>query len=269
MTIDPARLLDGMDLVVFDKDGTLIDFHLMWDAWTATLVDRLGPAAGDAVHAAMHAAMGTDPHDGAAAPVAPLPGSIMARLRAVAVAVLRAHGTPEPERVVDAVWVPPDAIRSARPLTDLPALFRALAGDGRRIGVVTADDRLATTDTLVFLGVDRWVEALVCADDGLPLKPAPDMFLRACAELGVPPSRAAMVGDTPADLLMGRAAGAGLVIGVLSGAGDRSRLAPHADGILGSVADLCDGPALSGAHHEASRFGERCPPRTGSPRAAG
>jgi phosphoglycolate phosphatase len=46
------------------------------------------------------------------------------------------------------------------------------------------------------------------------------------------------VGDTPADLAMGRAAGVGMVVGVLSGLGGRADLEPYADLIVGSVAEL-------------------------------
>ena len=47
-----------------------------------------------------------------------------------------------------------------------------------------------------------------------------------------------MIGDSIADLRMGRGAGAGLVIGVLSGVGTPAELAPLADVVLGSVAEL-------------------------------
>ena len=32
---------DGIELVIFDKDGTLIDFHAMWGGWAETLAERL------------------------------------------------------------------------------------------------------------------------------------------------------------------------------------------------------------------------------------
>jgi phosphoglycolate phosphatase len=56
--------------------------------------------------------------------------------------------------------------------------------------------------------------------------------------VAVKPSRTAVVGDSLADLEMGRAAGAGRVIGVLSGVSGREDLEPFADAVVDSVADL-------------------------------
>jgi phosphoglycolate phosphatase len=47
-----------------------------------------------------------------------------------------------------------------------------------------------------------------------------------------------MVGDTLADLLMGQRAGAGLKVGVLTGAGDRTLLDRHADVVLPSIGEI-------------------------------
>jgi phosphonatase-like hydrolase len=61
-------------------------------------------------------------------------------------------------------------------------------------------------------------------------RPEPDMILGAMARLGVSdPAAVVVVGDTVSDLQAGTAAGAGAVIGVLSGAHDRATLAsaPH------------------------------------------
>ena len=52
-----------------------------------------------------------------------------------------------------------------------------------------------------------------------------------------------MVGDTAADLRMGRAAGAGLVVAVLTGVGGRADLAPLADAVIASVEELEVGAA--------------------------
>ena len=82
------------------------------------------------------------------------------------------------------------------------------------------------------------VAAIACGDDGVGVKPDPAMLLALCQATRVPPARTAMIGDTPADLAMGRAAGAGRVVAVLSGVGSLVELAPLADAVLGSVGEL-------------------------------
>jgi phosphoglycolate phosphatase len=126
------------------------------------------------------------------------------------------------------------------PLADLSALFGEVGAGGRRIAVVTTDDRAPTDATLRALGVRAAVAAMVCGDDGFPMKPAPDPVFALCQALQTEPARVAVVGDAPADLAMARAAGAGRVVGVLSGVGTAVDLAA-ADVVLGSVAELIAG----------------------------
>lgn len=164
----------------------------------------------------------------------------MARLRERARAVLIGAGLAgeEADRALDVAWHAPDPVGSAHPLTDLPVLLGGLRATGRRIAVATSDDREPTVRTIAALGIGGWIDAFVCADDGLPVKPAPDMVLHLCREIGIAPGRTAVVGDSAADLLMGRSAGARLVVGVLTGVGGRDDLAPLADIVVPSVADL-------------------------------
>jgi phosphoglycolate phosphatase-like HAD superfamily hydrolase len=96
--------------------------------------------------------------------------------------------------------------------------------------------------TLAALGVTGSLDAVVCADDGVPVKPAPDMVIHLCEVVGVQPARTAVVGDSPADLLMARAAGVAFVVGVLTGVGERSDLEPLADLVVESVEALWSGP---------------------------
>ena len=59
-----------------------------------------------------------------------------------------------------------------------------------------------------------------------------------CKAVGQSPAATVMVGDTPHDLRMGRNAGAGLVVGVLTGAAGERDLQPHADIVLPGIKDL-------------------------------
>jgi phosphoglycolate phosphatase-like HAD superfamily hydrolase len=235
--IDP---LEGIDLLVFDKDGTLIEFHLMWGAWVETLARRLEAAAGVDLRDGLYPLLGVDRPTGLVHAHGLLAATPMSRIREVVEAyVERAGRTPEVARAaVAAAWHAPDPVALAQPVTDLRVLLRRLRTRVGTFAVATSDDRSPTERTLAALGVAGEFAALACADDGIRTKPAPDPVLHLCARLGIEPGRTAVIGDSPADLLMGRAAGAARSIGVLTGVGDRASLEPFADLLLGSIAEL-------------------------------
>jgi phosphoglycolate phosphatase len=144
------------------------------------------------------------------------------------------------EAAVAKVWQTPDPVATAHPLADLIALFTTLQAHGCKIAVAPSADRTPTAATLAKLGLADFVAALACGDDGIPIKPEPDMVLTLCQNLNIPPANTVVIGDNVADLQMGRAAGAGLVIGVLSGVSAAEILTPHADIVLPSVAGLVE-----------------------------
>jgi phosphoglycolate phosphatase len=232
--------LDGIDLVIFDKDGTIIEFGSMWSGWAVAIADALRLEVGRSVDGPLFEMLGYDVATGVVRPGGGLAATPMARLRERTREVLVAEGLSdvEAERALAAAWHAPDPVGLAQPLADLPALFAGLRTSGRRVAIATSDDREPTERTLAAFGLTGAIDALVCADDGIPVKPAPDMVLSLCATTGIAPSRTAVVGDSAADLLMARAAGAGLAIGVLTGVGDRADLAPHADRLIDSVEEL-------------------------------
>ena len=211
----------------------------MWGGWARELGTRLEATARRPVAGDVFAAIGFDPSSGRVAAGGPLATSTMAAIEDVVATVLRrwCPSVAAARRVTEAAWFVPDPVTLATPLADLPALFGAIRAGGRRIAVVTTDDRAPTDATLRALGVRVAVEAMVCGDDGFAMKPAPDPVFAVCQALSSEPARVAVVGDSPADVAMARAAGAGRVVGVLSGVGTAADLAA-ADIVLGSVAEL-------------------------------
>jgi phosphoglycolate phosphatase-like HAD superfamily hydrolase len=232
--------LDGIDLVIFDKDGTILDFGRMWAGWAEDLAAALSADTGLDVEGPLFAMLGYDPVGRIVRPGGGLAATPMARLRERTAEVLIEAGLDavEAERALATAWHAPDPVELAHPLADLHTLFGGLRAGGRRIAIATTDDRDPTERTLAALGLTDAVDALVCADDGVAVKPAPDMVLRLCAETGCSPARTAVIGDSEADLRMGRAASVALTVAVLSGVGHRSRLEPLADVVVDSVADL-------------------------------
>lgn len=240
---DLSPLLDGIELVICDKDGTLIEFHAMWGAWALELGRRLEAATRRPVAGDVFAAIGFDPTSARIQAGGPLAIATNAEIAERIAAVVRrwCPSVAAARRAVETAWFEPDPVANAVATADLPRLFGELRAAGLRLAVATTDDRAPTDATLRALGVRDDVSALACGDDGLGRKPEPGMVLAICTALATPPARAAVVGDTPADLAMGSAAGAGRVIGVLTGIGTRADLEPIADAVLPSIADLIVG----------------------------
>ncbi|MFW6135520.1 MAG: HAD family hydrolase [Chloroflexota bacterium] len=227
-------------LFIFDKGGTLIDVHTMWSVWARELARRLTAGSGQPVTDRLFRALGVDPQAQRVRPDGWLATTIMDELRELTVGLMREAGlcAEDAAAVVADAWHAPDPVSEARPLADLSRVFRTLTKRGAKIAVATMDDRAPTQATLVDLEVDRWVDSMVCGDDGVPPKPAPDMVLVICQQLDERPASAVVVGDSVADVEMGRRAGVGLTVGVLSGVTPEAVLSRHADVVLESVTGL-------------------------------
>lgn len=109
-------------------------------------------------------------------------------------------------------------------------VFGQLRAAGIKIGLDTGFSRRITNAILARLG---WLgashaDATVASDEVPAGRPAPDMIFRLMEQCRVSSAvRVAKVGDTPADLLEGAAAGCGAVIGVFSGSHTADQLAQH------------------------------------------
>jgi phosphoglycolate phosphatase len=126
------------------------------------------------------------------------------------------------------------------PMAGALRVFDALHAHGVKI-CLTTGFAPSTRDALITsLGWHEHVDlALSPADSGRG-RPHPDMILDAMQRLDVGDAAAvAVVGDTVSDLEAGTNAGAGAVIGVLSGAHDRATLmtAPHTD-LIDDITEL-------------------------------
>ncbi len=104
--------------------------------------------------------------------------------------------------------------------------LEALRSRGHRLAVATGKSRRGLDRVLARHGLSGFFDATRCADETAS-KPDPLMLQQIVTELGVPASRAVMVGDTEYDLDMAARAGV-RSIGVSYGVHPPERLARHA-----------------------------------------
>jgi len=120
------------------------------------------------------------------------------------------------------------------------AAIRELRASGKKIAFTTGFSRATADSILNSLGWSELADVVLTPADAGRGRPAPDLNLMALLRTGAG-SVASMVtvGDTAFDALSGRSAGAGLVVGVLTGASEaESLLDSGADIVIASVADL-------------------------------
>lgn len=132
--------------------------------------------------------------------------------------------------------------RDARivPLTELTELFEELKSRELYIGVATADTEKAAVSCMKKLGVLEYLDYLGSDDGTHKAKPHPEMLLDFAEQSNIHPQEVLVAGDTKNDMIFAKRAGA-KAAGVLSGVSRKEDLEPYAQYIIPSVEEL---PAL-------------------------
>lgn len=229
--------------ILFDKDGTLVDFNRTWLGpyrRAAEYLQARFDGAADPDH--LLARGGWVAESRTWQPDSPLASGCNQDIIDFWSEVIGAPIKGADRRAVEAIFtLPADAYVAA--VDDLAGLLAGLRASGMALGVATMDTRANAVGMLRAAGVEALFDFICGADSGHGVKPQAGMVRAFCRACRLPGPQVMVVGDSPKDLNMGRNAGAGLAVGVLSGAHSAADLAPRADRVLGSIAEL---PALLG-----------------------
>jgi phosphoglycolate phosphatase len=229
--------------ILFDKDGTIIDY---WRTWVP--INRevaLFAARGDAELSAELLRLGG--HDPATDRVTP--GSVLAAgsvedIAETFAARLGADTPPDLAAGIEAIFRRGGAAHSAL-IEGARETILELKRRGYGIGLATNDSAGGLEASLAGHDILGLFDFAVGCDSGFGSKPDPRMILGFCRVLDIGPREVAVVGDAVHDLAMGRAAGAGLTVGVLSGTSARADLEAFADLILPSLNELLERPEFA------------------------
>ncbi|MRS13227.1 MAG: HAD family hydrolase [Actinobacteria bacterium] len=118
------------------------------------------------------------------------------------------------------------------------ATLDALRASGVCMGIVTSKSRHMADRALVLFGLGGYFKTVVTADDTDAHKPDPLPVLLAVQRLGADPENAVYVGDSPADIAAGNAAGV-CTVAATWGVASRERLeAARPDATIDDIGEL-------------------------------
>lgn len=221
---------------LFDKDGTLLDFTATYGpAIPDVIADLLGERSGVRFEN-MARILGYDLETGLFAEDSFLiAGSTGDYLDAFA----EAADLPADQALIDRIdqLFREFALPHVTPFQGVTAFLDDLKGRGLPLGIATNDAELNARQQLQSAGIDDRFGFIVGYDSGHGGKPAPGQILAFCDHCGLRPEEVAMVGDSNHDLHAAKSVGA-LAIGVTTGFYGADELAPHADVLLASFAEI-------------------------------
>ncbi len=221
-------MIDG---IIFDKDGTLFDFHQSWGGWAARLLSHLSR---DPDHAGvLGEAIGYDVVTGTFAATSPVIADTAAEIAETLLPHL-------PGLTRSALLTTINDLAANALMAEAVPLIPFLAGlraRGLKLGLATNDTEAPARAHLQAHGIASFFDFVAGYDSGHGPKPGPGMCLAFAHQLQLDPARVVMVGDSLHDLDAGRAAGM-RTVAVLTGVAGRDELREHADIVMPNIGGL-------------------------------
>lgn len=231
--------------ILFDKDGTLVDFFSLWlQAATAVIpafLKRNGLEDSKELVQDLLRTIGVD--KGEVDPRGALAYKSYGEIAEDVCAALSEKGrtvsVTEARKQLEELFNENVTRRDAKfqLFTDMNVLMENLKSRNIVIGLATADTEISAKNCLDSIGVKEFFD-YIGADDGRR-KPKPDkeMFLEFAEQFSLRAEEIAVVGDTYNDMIFARKNG-GIAIGVLSGVSEAADFGNEADYVIASIREL-------------------------------
>ena len=221
-------IADNVRLIVFDKDGTLIDIHHYWSSMirirASIILSRWSNVKhGGVLEERLINIMGVDSSLNKLKPEGPV--GIMSR--EYIVDIVREYVCQNIKNVtnddVESVFKEVDMMtaNNMMPLLKLLPNVEKLLSEINSAGVKAV---IASTDlsgrslaAMKALGLDGFFTEIIGGDCVERVKPAPDMLKMLLTRTSCEPCEAVVIGDHPVDIIMGESVNTRLNIGVLTG----------------------------------------------------
>jgi phosphoglycolate phosphatase len=212
-----------VDGILFDKDGTLLDFGTLWINWSKNFIDRIveqKDVGCDKFELAK--AIGFSYKEGSWDPKGPLAIGSLQDLISILSCSLYQAGLPWNEgfKIVNEAYTEVedsfDWYSFIKPIKGLLSFLEQASSQSIKMGVVTSDNCERAKHHLKVLGIDRYFSAVIGHDSVVKGKPFPEMVDVACEQLGVKPEKTIVIGDSNGDMLLGKSGNSIGSIGIVS-----------------------------------------------------
>lgn len=234
----------NVDAIIFDKDGTLIDFDAFWVTISVKAIkDILKKLKKEEIPLnEVLEAFGV--HEG----ITDINGIICKgtyqQMGQIVYDIACKYGCNTScdevvQMVIRAYNQNKDEGKIAPTTPKLLEVLMELKKRNKRLAVVTTDNEEITRKCLKKLGIEELFDKIYTDDGSVPTKPDPHCAFDFCMLTGVKPERVVMVGDTMTDVTFAKNAGIS-VIGVAKTEKNKQILSLHADVVISDLSHILE-----------------------------
>ncbi len=184
-----TRMLEDIEAVIFDMDGTLIDSMWIWPSIDEDFFKKYNLVEPQNFHEDIEGMSYTE--------VVHFFLEVFPTL------------TQTPQQIMDE-WTEMAHERyiNQAPLKEgVYEFILEMKRQGKKIGIATSNGRTLVEDTLKALGVTEYFDVVRTACEAGKGKPAPDVYLLVAEEMGISPKHCLVFEDVPMGILAGKNAG--------------------------------------------------------------
>lgn len=231
-----------LDGILFDKDGTLLEFGSLWISWAEQLIADIAKQTdlSGEEKKALAKEIGFNEEASNWDPKGPLCIGSLDHVITIISSNLYRQGFSWDESVSivtdahAAVDRREEWKKSIRPVDGLRKFLSDAKDSSLKLGVVTSDNHQQAVKHLEALEIDDYFSSIIGHDQVKRGKPYPDMVEAACAELNMRPEKTLIIGDSNGDMILGKQSDSVANIGIVAEASQTGDHLVDADHIIES-----------------------------------
>ena len=221
----PNTVIENINLVVFDRDGTLIDLYHYWSKMLRLRAELIAKKLilGEKHVDGMVSAMGVDIKNKRIKKEGPVGLKKREIVMEAAIDYLTSVQIENTYDICFESFKEVDQISQTKldilikPIDGMFSLLDKLHSKGCKLAIATTDRTNRAEISMDYLGIKDKFDCILGADSVSNPKPAPDMIEKVMTELNIDKNNTVMIGDAPTDISMGLNANIKASIGVCTG----------------------------------------------------